>query len=142
MSWIGSFQQLLTANGLEEWLSALLTFLVVLFALYFAKRILVGRFVAMAARTKTQIDDVLATALSKTKFYFLFVVALWIGLQALAQIPPDLGAVIKGLTVLVAFFQVGIWANSILIFVVRHFVRLEIEDEASQVATTTALTSS
>jgi small-conductance mechanosensitive channel len=140
MSWIESFQQLWRANGLEEWLSALVTFLVVLVVLYLAKRILVSRFVAMAARTKTQIDDVLAAALSKTKFLFLFVVAVWVSIQALAEMPPDLAVTVKGLALLITFFQVGIWANSILIFVVRHFVRLEIQEEASQVATTTALT--
>lgn len=137
-AWLESLKQIWAANGLQDWVTAMVTFLVTLFILTLAKRILVGRFTKMAERTKTQVDDVLARALSQTSFLFLFVIAFWLGCKSLAL--GDLEPVIGGFALLVSFVQAGIWANSVLMFVVQHFVRVEIHEEASQVATTTALT--
>jgi small-conductance mechanosensitive channel len=137
-AWIESLKQIWASNGLQDWVTALIAFLVTLLVLALAKRISVDRFTKLAERTKTQVDDVLATALSKTRFFFLFVIAFWLGCKSLAL--GDLEPIIGGFALLVTFVQAGIWANSILMFVVRHFVRLEIKEEASQVATTTALT--
>lgn len=138
-SWIDSLQQIWTANGIEEWLTASVMFLASLFILVVAKRVLVSRFLKLAERTSTQLDDVLASALSKTTFLFLFVVSVWLGTQSLA-LPPGFERLIDGLALLVTFLQSGIWANGVLVYVVRHFVNMEIREEASQVATTTALT--
>ena len=137
-AWIESLKQIWASNGLQDWVTALIAFLVTLLVLALAKRISVDRFTKLAERTKTQVDDVLATALSKTRFFFLFVIAFWLGCKSLAL--GDLEPIIGGFALLVTFVQAGIWANSILMFVVQHFVRLEIKEEASQVATTTALT--
>ncbi len=136
---IDTLLQVWAANDLTEWVTAAVTFFVTLFVLTVAKRILVSRLSALAARSKTQVDDVLAGAISRTSYLFLLSVAIWLSTHSLA-LPETWNAVINGIALLVTFVQAGVWANSILMFIVRHFVRMEIHEEASQVATATALT--
>ena len=132
-------QDILAHNSWNEWLTGLVTFGIAVVVLYVLRTVLVSRFQTLAAKTNTKVDDILAEALSRTRFLFLLLAAIWIAAQALA-LPDSVSRFLTALLTIAAFLQIGIWANSVLGHIVGHFVRLEIEEEASQVATTTALT--
>jgi len=132
-------QEILAKNSWNEWLTGLITFGVAVLILFVLRKVLVAKFQSLAAKTNTKIDDILAEALSRTRLLFLLAIALWLAAQSLA-LPDVVSKVLTALVTIATFFQVGIWANAVLGHIVGHFVRLEIEEEASQVATTTALT--
>ncbi len=132
-------QEILAKNSWNEWLTGLVTFGLAALILYVLRKVLVAKFQSLAAKTNTKIDDIFAEALSRTRLLFLLTVAIWLAAQALA-LPDVVTKVLTGIVTIATFVQIGIWANAMLGHVVGHFVRLEIEEEASQVATTTALT--
>jgi small-conductance mechanosensitive channel len=134
-----AFQEIIAENSVRDAATALVVAGVALLLLYAIRRFAVARLVTLAQRTANQIDDILADALVRTKFMFLLAVAIWSGSKMLA-LPPPVSSFIGGLVLVVLLLQVGFWANTIIGFVIGHFVRLEVEDEASQVATGTALT--
>ncbi len=134
-----TLEKIISENRGADWLAFLITFAGVLVVLYFARRILVARLARLAERTANRVDDVLAETFSRTRLIFLIGIAIWMGSRMLI-LPPAADAGLNKLVIILLLIQAGIWMNSVLGFVVRHFVRLEIEDAASQVATSMALT--
>lgn len=130
---------LLEENTPQEWLIALIAFAVALTVLVLARNFLVARLTKLAGKTKNKIDDVLVEAFSRTRFFTLLLVSFWISTNFLV-LEGYLKDIFDGFIIVVILIQIGIWANAVLGDVVVHFVRLEIEDETSQVATSSALT--
>lgn len=130
---------ILTENTLRDWLTALIIFSAGSAILYFVRKIAVNRLASLAAKTDNKIDDALVDVLGRTRFLFLMLVAFWFGAHGLA-LPPKFVQFLNAGLLIVVLFQVAIWGNRILGHLIRHFVRLEIDDESSRVATSTALT--
>lgn len=130
---------IIAENRGADWLAFLITFAAVLLILYAVRRILVKRLARLAARTANRVDDVLAGTFSRTRLLFLIAIATWAGAKMLT-LPPAAHSGLNKLVLIFLLIQAGIWLSSVLAFVVRHFVRLEVEDASSQVATSMALT--
>ncbi|GAB4235367.1 MAG: mechanosensitive ion channel family protein [Acidobacteriota bacterium] len=131
--------QLIEQNTAAEWIAFLISFGVLLAVLSLVRRVVVSYFTRLADKTTTSVDDVLAQTLGKTRFLFLLIVAFWFAARSLT-LPVPAAKFLNAVLLLAVFFQIGLWANNVLRYIVDHFVRLEIEDETSRVATTTALT--
>jgi len=138
-SMIDIFWELLTNNSGTAWIAFAVSFGVVLAILLGLRKLLVRYFTRLAERTTTRIDDVLAQSLGRTKFIFLLLIALWFACRSL-YLPVPLAKTLNVFVLLALFFQIGLWLNTILAYIVEHFVRLEIEEESSRLATSTALT--
>lgn len=134
-----TLDKIIADNSGADWLASGITFAVVLVLLYGIRRILVKRLARLAERTANRVDDVLADTFARTRLLFLLGVALWASAKMLT-LPDAAGVGLNKILIVLLLLQVGIWLNSILGFVIRHFVRLEVEDSASQVATSLALT--
>lgn len=132
-------KELIEQNTAAEWIAFVVSFSILIAVLTLLRRFVVRYFARLAAKTTTSVDDVLAQTLGKTRFLFLLVIALWFAARSLS-LPVPAVKLLNAVLLLAVFFQAGIWANHVLRYVVEHFVRLEIEDETSRVATTTALT--
>ena len=70
-------------NGIQAWVLAGSIFVVTAGALLFARRVVARRLAVLAERTATGVDDLAVDLLKRTRLYFVLVVALMAGLQAL-----------------------------------------------------------
>ena len=121
-------------NPLTRWLVALGIALVVLVGMRIVAAVVSKRVRAIAERTATDIDDLVAELLDKTKFLFVLIVAVWAGslslsLSLLAQNR------VGSLLILGLLLQAGFWGTGIVNYVIARY-RKRIEDEDPGVATT------
>jgi small-conductance mechanosensitive channel len=130
---------LLESNSPQAWLATILTVLLVVLALSFVRNWLGSRLKTIALRTHNTLDDALVEALLNTKWIFMLFVAFWIGALWL-DLPPSISFFLDTALMLFLIIQVAIWATTIVGELVKHFVRLQVEGEATQIATTAALT--
>jgi small-conductance mechanosensitive channel len=131
--------QIINQNGMEQWLTALITAVVVAVFLIIIRSLGIKRFSRFAEKTANRVDDVLAEMLSKTRLLFVIFIAVWSGAQAL-NLPESIDSLLSGILIVFVLIQAGLWLNGMIIYLVGHFVRHEIEDESSRIATTTAIT--
>jgi len=99
-------------NSLLQWIIACAVLLFSYLLLRLAKHIAGRRLTALAALTETQVDDVLANALSKTRSLFLFVAGLFIASQFL-HLPEHPQSIIHNLFIIALLIQAGIWIGEI-----------------------------
>jgi small-conductance mechanosensitive channel len=126
-------------NSFEDWLTALAAALILLAALVLVRNRLGAKLRALATRTDNTLDDALVEAVVKTKWIFMIYAAVWFGARWLV-VPASVTQFLNAGFVLLLIIQAAIWAATIIGELVRHFVRLQVEGESTQIATTTALT--
>jgi small-conductance mechanosensitive channel len=115
-------------NTLTSWLIALGIFAGTLLALLTIRRVLVGRLQAFAERTATDWDDILASALGRTRLLFLVVVSAQAAAMAL-ELPERAAAILRVLMVLAAALQAGIWASVVLVSLLERYRREKMEQD-------------
>jgi small-conductance mechanosensitive channel len=104
--------QTFLGNSLTQWTIAVAVLLISYLLLRLAIRIAGRRLAALATRTDTQWDDVIASAINKTKSLFLFVTGIFIASQFL-QLPGRTHPIIHNLFVITLLIQAGIWLGVI-----------------------------
>jgi small-conductance mechanosensitive channel len=104
-------------NSLTHWLSAVGVLLLGFFLPRLVTRIVGRRLTELAPQTKTQLDDVVARMIGKTKSLFLFIVGLFLG-SLLLQLPERVHQIVESLFIIALLIQAGIWivvgANTML----------------------------
>jgi len=95
----------------RQWLWATGAMLAVFAGLWLLLWIVRGRLAALAKRTTTDWDDVVVIALGRTKAFFLFVTAIYIGARSLLADPRIVGP-LQVVFVLLLLWQAGLWASS------------------------------
>lgn len=89
------------------------------------------RLAVIARRTKTDIDDAILAVVRDTKFVFLLILSLYIGLQFVA-LPETVSRIIQIFVLIVVFLQVGFWGNALISFwISREVQKKQAEDPAS-----------
>ncbi len=129
MRWI---DRVILANPLWEWFLALGTFLLLLGMLWFAKRNLLVRLLALAQRTKSSWDDTLVTIISRSRLWLLVPGTLYLSSQAL-ELPRGFSTALRGLTVVTLLVQIGLWFNELISqwVVIREKSRAAEQDTAT-----------
>jgi small-conductance mechanosensitive channel len=128
----------LLGNTIQNWIVAGAVALLLVAVLRFLRGRLSRSITALAEKTTTRLDDVVANMFSRTKLFVLFVVSVWAGTQFLT-LPEDVDSFIRGVVVVSVLLQVAVWGNLLIKFLVNTYVHLEEADEASRAAMTTAL---
>jgi len=116
------------------WLIAGATLGAVYVALAVLRRLLVRRFGALAARTATHWDDLAVEFLSRTRPYFLLLIAV----QAAARVvppAPDVARVLRAISVIIVLLQTGVWGNGLIGFFADKYAR----QRAGDVGTSTTI---
>jgi small-conductance mechanosensitive channel len=124
---------------LERWAVATLILVAGTLLLGVAKRLLLRRLQVIAARTETDVDDLLADLVSRTRRFFLFALALYFAAHYL--LAPYVGAPAEGTAaagisqaqlaldylrnavVIASILQAGNWARGLLAYGIRRAVR-------------------
>ena len=89
-------------------------------------RIALGRMKALAARTETDVDDLVTELLDRTKVLFVALVALWAGARYLA-LDSDVDVFMSRLLVLGLLVQGALWANGIVNYVLGSWAAKRFE---------------
>lgn len=100
----------------RPWIFALSLLGIVVIAtivLALVKRSLRGSLERIAKRTPTHVDDIILAVLSKTSFFFVLFVALWIA-PMVGRVPVDARAPMRIAGLIALLVQIAIWANAII----------------------------
>jgi len=128
----------LLGNSLQTWLISLTVAIAVVFLLLMAKRLVVKRLSAMAARTVTQIDDLLVELLRHGKAWFLLLVGVFAGALFLS-LPETVMKVVRSAVVIALLIQAGIWAGLVINFYLQSYRRRRLQKDPGSVTTLSAL---
>jgi len=116
---------------LTQWLVALATLGGVYVGLSLLRRVLVRRLHALAVRTRTQVDDVAAGIVQRTRSWFLVVLALQAA-SRLLPLPAVASTAIFAVSVVAVLLQVGVWLNGLIAFGTEHYARQRADDPGSR----------
>lgn len=120
----------LMGNSVKAWLGALAAMIAMRFALGLVRRVLVSRLKSLSERTQTRIDDVITTVLSETRAFFLWSLALQVGVLAVS-LPDRLGAASRAITATALLVQIGLWGSTLLRELGARYVAGDPDDESS-----------
>lgn len=120
-------------NSLTRWAIALGVAIGVVLVLRIVAAVAAARIKKLAARTSTDVDDLIADLLDRTRFLFVLIVAVWGGALALELTPMAEGR-IRALLVLALLLQAGYWATALVNYFLARY-RRQIQDDDPSVAT-------
>jgi small-conductance mechanosensitive channel len=125
-------------NTVSVWAIAAAIAVSVFFALMISKAVLVSRLSALAEKTTTQVDDIAVDLLRRTKFFFVLVAALYLGMLVL--ILPEKAAVVVTKAFVIAFLaQAAIWGDALIAHLIKSLVQKKAREDAAAVATVSML---
>ena len=97
-------------NTAQDWLIAAVVFVVVIVVVRTVISIVIRRLRAIATKTETDVDDLIAQLLEETKFVFVVLVALYAGAISLT-LPSEVDDLLSTILVLGFLVQGALWAN-------------------------------
>lgn len=125
-------------NSVQQWLIALGVVIVSLLMLKFMRALLIRRLAAIAEKTETQVDDFLVEVFRKTRRFFVFILALYAGVQ-FVNLPASVVNVINIVVVITILLQVGFWGNAMITFLVGRIAEARMTTDGASATTITAL---
>ena len=136
---MGFIEQHFFGNSMKSWLSALVVLVGLLVVLRIIKMVATNRVNNFSKRTETSIDDLIAELLASTRLFFLLAVSIYAAIQ-MVLLPAQLEPIIQGAVVILVMFQIGLWGNCLLAYLVSHYIRLGNTEDTSGNASQVALT--
>ena len=127
-------EKIFFGNSVQNWLIALCILIAALLVLSIARKIILKHLAALAKRSTTQIDDMLLAVLSRTKYFFLFIVSVYISFIFLV-LPPNILRIWNRIFFIAVVIQISIWVGRGLNFVISLNVKKRMADDAA-IATT------
>ncbi|MEJ2502077.1 MAG: mechanosensitive ion channel family protein [Gemmatimonadota bacterium] len=122
-------------NSTQTWLLAAALTLIVLVALQGAKAFVVRQLTAFAGRTTSDLDDLAAAVLSRTKFFFLLALGILAGTQILI-LPDPVRGIVRAIVFVALLLQIAIWGNAAISASLRRYTSRLMEQEDAASATT------
>jgi small-conductance mechanosensitive channel len=124
------FEQTFYHNTIKDWIIALAVALAVFTVLRILKTIVYHRAKVLAERTSTDVDDHVADLIRHIKFFFLFLVAVYLGSHFLT-LPRMANVIISKLLIIALLIQGAIWGSSIFEYWLEKYKKQKKEDTAS-----------
>jgi small-conductance mechanosensitive channel len=121
-------------NSARTWATALGATAIALTVFWLIKRFVLRYFRRFSRRTETDIDDLIAEVSSKTKFWLLAIIALYIG-SIVLSVPPDVQAWVRALTAIAALTQAALWGDALLTGWLIRYQKSQGTDEADELTT-------
>ena len=116
----------LADNTAQDWLIAAGVFVVMIVVVRAVIGIGLRRVKAIAAKTETDVDDLVTELLEKTKFLFVALVALYAGARSLT-LPPEVDDFLSTILVLGFLIQGAFWANGMVNYMLESWARQKFE---------------
>jgi len=132
------FDVTLFGNTILQWLIATVIAIGVTVLLFVTKRLLVSRFRSLAARTATDLDDMLVGLFARIKLLFMLAVGIYIASHFL-ELTSNLKRALGHVMFAVVLIQIGFWGNSLIVYVIKKTTKLEEYSDASTQTTLSVL---
>ena len=116
------------ANTVLDWLLALVVTAVVWVAVRILVRILLSKMQVLAAKTETDIDDLVTELLEKTKVLFVALVALYAGARSL-EFSGGVDSVLTRIVILGFLIQGAFWVNGIVNYILGSWAQKKFEGD-------------
>ena len=116
----------LADNTAQDWLIAGVVVVVMIVLVRTVIGIALRRLRAIATKTETDVDDLVAELLGKTKFLFVALVALYAGALSL-NLPPEVDDLLSTILVLGFLIQGAFWANGMVNYMLGSWARQKFE---------------
>ena len=100
-------------NTAQDWIIAAVLVVIVMVMVRTVIAIVLKRLSAIASKTETDVDDLVAELLDKTKFLFVALLALYVGALSLS-LPTEVDDLLSTILVLGFLMQGAFWANGIV----------------------------
>lgn len=113
-------------NSVSQWILATAIFAVVMLGLGLVLRVVVNRLEKFSGRTRTDLDNLAADLLKRTKFFFVFLVSIWAASQSLELNDTITGRI--GFFLIFGFLaQAGLWATTVISYFLDDYKRRQLE---------------
>jgi small-conductance mechanosensitive channel len=123
---------ILLGNSVRDWLIGLGVAVLVQILTYLLLRITLGRLRRFARRTETDVDDLIAELLDKTKGGFIAIVSLWAGSLYLS-LPVSWDSGLRRVLVIGLLLQGAYWANALINYGLNRYKKKQIEEDPGMV---------
>jgi small-conductance mechanosensitive channel len=110
--WLGWLRFELAGNALWRWIAAAIAACVAFGAVWMVRRVVIRRLVAWASRTRTDLDDVVASPAKATHPLLYGVLSLLIGARVLT-LPDGPRNTLAVVTLITVALQVGAWSQAV-----------------------------
>ncbi|UCG86831.1 MAG: mechanosensitive ion channel family protein [Gemmatimonadota bacterium] len=131
-------QTVVLGNSIQAWLIGSLATLAIFIALRFGIRTVHKRLAAIAERTTTRWDDVVAAVLGSTKAVFLLLFAAFFA-SLTVQLSQQVRGVVVSVAVLALLVQAGMWAGTALKVGLREYAEQQLSEDATALTTMNAI---
>ena len=133
-----SLDQQFLNNTLLDWLIAAGLTLLLFFVFIVTKAFILRKLTQLAKKTKTDIDDLLVNFLSRTKFFMMLILAIYIA-SYLLELPKLAAGILSSAIILVLLLQGGIWGAGIINFLTERYKKEKLAEDAASATTFSAL---
>jgi small-conductance mechanosensitive channel len=125
-------------NSPGRWLTALAVLAVTIVLLYIVRRIAVGRLDRVARSTETEADDLAVDLLRRTRFFFIFALALALASRFLT-LDADGRQIVRAIVSISTAIQAMLWGSGLVTFGIERYSRRHSEAGGVSPTTVTAL---
>lgn len=125
-------------NPLQQWLVALVVAVAVGVGLRWLRGLTARRLARLAARTSSELDDVVVSLAAGTRPFFVAVLAAAAAAQVLS-LPAAVDRAIVVSVGVVVLLQLGLWGNAVIAFAVSRSIHRRLERDAASVTTVAVL---
>jgi len=125
-------------NTVQAWIAAGITATVVFCIGLLLKWVIVRHLTRLASGSQVDLDAVVGETFTRTRAWFLVLVALWAGSLALA-LPGRMERAVSMLAIFALLIQIVIWANAALGSWTRGYESRNLETDAASVTTVRAM---
>lgn len=122
LQFVNSLERLILGNPISDWLAAAGVALGVAVALLIIKYFVGRRLATIAARTSSQLDDLVVDLIERTRLYFIVALAIRAG-SPLLTFPPAIHEAIRDLTTIAVLLQLARWATGLIHFWLARWAR-------------------
>jgi small-conductance mechanosensitive channel len=131
-------QTMIAGAPLLEWLKAIGVWAALSVVFIVVQRVLASRIEALAARTRTNIDNVIANVLRQTRAYFLVGLAFYAAV-AIVQLPRPVVQWGGRIAFVLLLLQLIRWGSGLITFYVERYRQQKLEEDPAAVTSMQAL---
>ena len=125
-------------NPVSQWIIAGVVWLAALLVVKILNATIRSRARSVAERFQAAWAEGIADLLTATRFWFLLLVALYLGMLVLV-LPDRVRAIAQSVVIIALVVQGAVWGSVLIAFWLNRFVRTRLETDAASVTTMTAL---
>ena len=103
--------QIIFENSLNTWVTALIITTISVLLLQFTRKFSAKKISLLAARTETEVDDLMVDLIRQTKLVFIFMISVYFGSLSLT-LPDPVAVFIRTVATAIVFIQIAFWGSA------------------------------